>query len=425
MATHSMQAASGAKQNVEYAGFWARFAALLVDSAILTIIIVAISIASTLAGAEAMVIGQIVVFILYLLYWPVMESSSRQATFGKSIVGIQVTDLNGARLSFVRAFLRNFAKIISAIPLYIGFLLAAFTARKQALHDMVTNCLVVRAGPSHFVKALAAGVGGLVIAAGSGGAFVYYVVMPQMKDQLTGVMQEAKKGAPAVKSVPAAPAKRPPSAPAGAQPPAATPGAPTAASAGPQPAGTTPPVAVAAAPAPAKPAPAAQTSAPAKPGAAPPPPAQVAKTDKPTAAAPPPAQVAKSDSEPRTPARRRRVSPPAALPAPASAVASAPAAKPLVITPKYNDVMTAVMYGDEGAVNQLLDLGRWVDKPSSTGLTPLMGAVMNRDTRMVQVLLVRGADPNAQAPGGVTALRLARDRNDAATATLLEQRGAR
>lgn len=409
MATHSMQAASGTKQNVEYAGFWARFAALLVDSAILTIIIVAISIASTLAGAEAMVIGQIVVFILYLLYWPVMESSSRQATFGKSIVGIQVTDLNGARLSFVRAFLRNFAKIISAIPLYIGFLLAAFTARKQALHDMVTNCLVVRAGPSHFVKALAAGVGGLVIAAGSGGAFVYYVVMPQMKDLLTGVMQEAKKGAPAVKSVPAAPAKRPP----------------TAASAGPQPAGTTPPVAVAVAPAPAKPAPAAQTSAPAKPGAAPLPPAQVAKTDKPTAAAPPPAQVAKSDSEPRTPARRRRVSPPAALPAPASAVASAPAAKPLVITPKYNDVMTAVMYGDEGAVNQLLDLGRWVDKPSSTGLTPLMGAVMNRDTRMVQVLLVRGADPNAQAPGGVTALRLARDRNDAATATLLEQRGAR
>jgi hypothetical protein len=237
-----------------------------------------------------------------------MATISRQAASGAS--------------QFLRAFLRNIAKIISAIPLYIGFLLAAFTARKQALHDMVTNCLVVRPGPSHFVKALAAAVGGLVIAAG------------------------APEAAPAPEPV------------------------------------------------------------------------------KSVAATPPPAQGAKMDSEPRARrAPRRRVTPPAALPAPAPAVASAPAAEP--ITPKYNDVMTAVMYGDEGAVNQLLDLGWWVDKPSSTGLTPLMGAVMRRDTRIVQVLLVRGADPNAQAPGGVTPLMLARDRNDAATATLLEQRGAR
>ena len=253
-----------------------------------------------------------------------MATISRQAASGAS--------------QFLRAFLRNIAKIISAIPLYIGFLLAAFTARKQALHDMVTNCLVVRPGPSHFVKALAAAVGGLVIAAGA---------------------PEAAPAPEPVKSV-----------------------------------------------------------------AATPPPAQGAKADKPKAAAPPPAPVAKMDSEPRARrAPRRRVTPPAALPAPAPAVASAPAAEP--ITPKYNDVMTAVMYGDEGAVNQLLDLGWWVDKPSSTGLTPLMGAVMRRDTRIVQVLLVRGADPNAQAPGGVTALKLARDRNDAATVTLLEQRGAR
>jgi len=439
MATDSRQAVSRATQDVEYAGFWARFAALLVDSAIIVIIVLAIGIATAVAGTAAMLIGQVAVFTVYLLYWPVMESSSRQATFGKSLVGIQVTDLNGARLSFARAFLRNLAKIISAIPMDIGFLLAAFTRRKQALHDIITNCLVVRAGPSHFIKALAAGVGGLVIAAGCAGAYVYYVVMPQMKTEVTGAMQEAMKGAPAAKSVSATPAKVPTSAPAGAQPSAPAPGAPTTVSAAAQPASTT--VAAAAAPEPAKPAPAAQKSAPAKPAAATlplaqmakadkpaagtPPPARVAKADKPVAATPPPAQVAKLDGEPRARTPRRRVARPAALPAPAPAVASAPAAEPSVITPKYNDVMTAVMYGDEDAVTQLLDLGWWVDKPSSIGLTPLMAAVMNRNAGMVQVLLGRGADPNAQAPGGVTALRLARDRNDAVTATLLEQRGAR
>lgn len=440
MATDSMQGASSAMRDVAYAGFWARFAALLVDSAILVIIMVgvAIAIAAVLPGEAAVLIGQVVIFMVYLLYWPVMESSSRQATFGKSIVGIKVTDLNGARLSFVRAFLRNLAKIVSAIPADIGFLLAAFTRRKQALHDILTNCLVVRAGPSHFIKALAAAVGGLVIAAGGAGAYVYYVVIPQFKNEVTGGMQEARKGAPAVKSASAKPpAEKGP--PAGAQPPAPTPGAPTtAAAAAAQPASTPKPVAAAAPPEPAKPAPVAQTSAPAKSVAATPAPAQSTKAGKPAAstrapvqaakpaaAPPPPAEVAKVDSEPRTPARRRRAAPPATLPAPAPAVASAPAAAPSVITPKYNDVMTAAMYGDEDAVNQLIDLGWWVDKPSSTGFTPLMAAAMNRNARMVHVLLTRGANPNAQGPGGVTALKLARDRNDTVTATVLELRGAR
>ena len=140
----------------------------------------------------------------------------------------------------------------------------------------------------------------------------------------------------------------------------------------------------------------------------------------------PPVAQAKMDSEPKVRrAPRRRVSRPAALPAPAPAVATAPAAEPAVITPKYNDVITAVMVGDEDAVTQLLDLGWWVDKPSSDGFTPLMAAVMNRNARMAQMLLARGANPNAQAPGGVTALRLARDRNDAVTAAILEQLGAR
>jgi len=85
--------------------------------------------------------------------------------------------------------------------------------------------------------------------------------------------------------------------------------------------------------------------------------------------------------------------------APAQAQTGAALAKlgPPAVTPRYNDVMTAVLYGDRAAVSQLLELGRWVDKPDSNGLTPLMAAVLGRDAEMVELLLMRGADPNRQA----------------------------
>jgi ankyrin repeat protein len=76
-------------------------------------------------------------------------------------------------------------------------------------------------------------------------------------------------------------------------------------------------------------------------------------------------------------------------------------------------------------VSELLDLGRWVDKPDSNGLTPLMAAVLLRDAGMVQLLLERGADPNLQAPGGEVALEMARDNGDGASESLLLKAGAR
>ncbi len=78
------------------------------------------------------------------LYFALMESSSRQATLGKMLVGIMVTDLDGGRISFGRATGRHFAMILSALTCYIGFVMAAFTERKQALHDMIAGTLVVR-----------------------------------------------------------------------------------------------------------------------------------------------------------------------------------------------------------------------------------------------------------------------------------------
>jgi uncharacterized RDD family membrane protein YckC len=74
-----------------------------------------------------------------------MESSSHQGTLGKMALGLIVTDLEGRRINFARASGRYFAKIITGlIPLGIGYMMAGFTEKKQALHDMIASCLVLR-----------------------------------------------------------------------------------------------------------------------------------------------------------------------------------------------------------------------------------------------------------------------------------------
>lgn len=98
---------------LEYAGFWSRVAALIVDNAIVTIFGLALLIAAAFVGAGAVAIANVAYVLVAILYWPLMECSERQATIGKQLLGIQVTDANGARLTFVRSLLRNIAKILS------------------------------------------------------------------------------------------------------------------------------------------------------------------------------------------------------------------------------------------------------------------------------------------------------------------------
>jgi len=77
------------------------------------------------------------------LYYALMESSAKQATLGKMAISIKVTDMAGNRISFGRATGRYFGKYVSALIMYIGFLMAGFTQQKQALHDIMAGCLVV------------------------------------------------------------------------------------------------------------------------------------------------------------------------------------------------------------------------------------------------------------------------------------------
>jgi uncharacterized RDD family membrane protein YckC len=154
---------------MNYAGFWRRFAAYLIDSVIIGIVmgivmmIFGIGLFGSLATVDPMdmemdedaanamaagVIGGMMTFILLLsaaqwLYFALMESSSKQATLGKMALSIIVTDLNGNRLSFGRATGRYFGKIISGAILMIGYIMAGFTEKKQALHDIIAGCLVV------------------------------------------------------------------------------------------------------------------------------------------------------------------------------------------------------------------------------------------------------------------------------------------
>jgi uncharacterized RDD family membrane protein YckC len=131
---------------MEYAGFWRRVAAAVIDGILVGIVS---GIVTAIAGGisdDARVIAQLLLLVAAYVYYAGMESSVYQATVGKIALGIQVTDLNGNRISFLRALGRNLAEILSALILFIGYIMVAFTAKKQGLHDMIAGTLVVKKG---------------------------------------------------------------------------------------------------------------------------------------------------------------------------------------------------------------------------------------------------------------------------------------
>ena len=157
---------------VAYAGFWLRFLAWFLDRLVLgvptgilfVIIILSSGIGSAIrdlpnatsdpgeaiahAMSMAFFFSNGVLFLVFKLlkwlYFAGFESSAWQATPGKKILNVLVTDTSGARISFWRATGRHFAKWVSVLALGIGYILAGVTEQKQALHDMIASTLVLR-----------------------------------------------------------------------------------------------------------------------------------------------------------------------------------------------------------------------------------------------------------------------------------------
>ena len=139
------------QQPTEYAGFWLRFVAVIIDGIILSIPQYALGFAMTgvsfFGASDLPFVASNPLFSVVIpwLYGAFMESSKHQATLGKMAVGIKVTDLDyNGPISFGRATGRYFGKMVSSLILLIGFIMAGFTERKQALHDMMANTLVVK-----------------------------------------------------------------------------------------------------------------------------------------------------------------------------------------------------------------------------------------------------------------------------------------
>lgn len=130
---------------VRYAGFWIRFVAYIIDIiAALILYGIVTFLLNLFFPVVGFVMSLLLTFIFDWLYYAILESSSLQATIGKMAVGVIVTDLDIKRVSFGKASVRFWAKIISGLILSIGYIMAGFTEKKQALHDMIAGCLVIR-----------------------------------------------------------------------------------------------------------------------------------------------------------------------------------------------------------------------------------------------------------------------------------------
>jgi uncharacterized RDD family membrane protein YckC len=150
-------ASIAAYADATYGGFWIRVVAAIIDTIVVEIVVLPISFAMGLglgvAGSAVRMPGQGVQFVGVVtgmalgvlavwLYEALMTSSGKQATVGKMALGLRVTDLEGNRIGFGRATARVFAKYLSAMILGIGFLMVAFTGKKQGLHDILAGTLV-------------------------------------------------------------------------------------------------------------------------------------------------------------------------------------------------------------------------------------------------------------------------------------------
>jgi uncharacterized RDD family membrane protein YckC len=142
-------------------GFWIRFVAYMIDALILLVpgtILIGLFVGVVILTSESMdhedLAGPLIVgglltaaalIVVNWLYEALMTSSPRGATVGKMALGLRIVRVDGTQLSFGRATARHFAKymVTPMVPLAIGYIMAAFTNRKRALHDILADTLVI------------------------------------------------------------------------------------------------------------------------------------------------------------------------------------------------------------------------------------------------------------------------------------------
>ena len=133
-----------------FAGFDQRWMASALDWFMVSLIVIFFGVIALLFTSDkstqiiiaVSVLG--VIPIVNFIYHVVMEASPKQGTYGKQILKIKVTDLQGERIGLAQSLGRNLAKILSALTLFLGYLYSFFNSRQQCLHDVVAGTLVVK-----------------------------------------------------------------------------------------------------------------------------------------------------------------------------------------------------------------------------------------------------------------------------------------
>lgn len=127
---------------MRYADFGTRLGAYLLDGLIFGMPMGILNTITGFMGEEINLLFSLLILVASFMYFAGMESSEKQGTFGKQIVGIKVVDMNGDRVSFGKATGRYFGKMLSGFFL-IGYIMVGFTEKNQGLHDIMAGCLII------------------------------------------------------------------------------------------------------------------------------------------------------------------------------------------------------------------------------------------------------------------------------------------
>jgi uncharacterized RDD family membrane protein YckC len=142
---------------IVYAGFWRRLAACLIDgllvSAVQAVLATGVFVIAPHDLRSIVNLAPVSAAISWA-YFSLFESSPMRGTVGKYALGLYVSDMHGDTITFARATARYWLKILSSLTLMVGWIMAAFTPRKQALHDLLAGTLVLKAGAAEMPAAM-------------------------------------------------------------------------------------------------------------------------------------------------------------------------------------------------------------------------------------------------------------------------------